>query len=244
MPTGLNLNDMYWHKPAPWEDYPKFLTFSEIQDPLGVLQDFYGVDWPQGQLLQLKEWCNLVISTKHYENKIFGSGHLLYIYELNVKLLEGLYLLLLANLNVVPRPEKISDEQLNQEKEEWYWFPDNLTKEELADPFIPVKAAFKKIKLQQYRECLSEWIYAAFSYEPIDEYASTADVVLVFKHLKKLYAAAWLINQRHRENPVLKQKYREKNKTYPGNDAPEDDQEAGRDIITKAKPSTNAPNSG
>ncbi|WP_419700279.1 hypothetical protein [Mucilaginibacter sp. NFX135] len=223
---------MYSDKPAPWDHYPKFLRFSEVQNPLNVIRDFYSYDFPKGHFKQLKKWRNLVITAKHYKNKMFGPENLLYIYELHVKLIEGLYLLLLAYQDAFPRPKMISVEQLDKEREEWSWFPDNLTKAELADPYIPVKAAFKKIKLQKFRDHLSIWIYAALTKGPVDESVSPADVITVYEHLNKLYASAWLINQRNREKPVLKMEYREENKTHPGNDDPEDSLKVVSDIAS------------
>jgi hypothetical protein len=148
----FNADSMYRDKYAPWDHYPKFLRFSELHDPLAVIDDFYSYDCPKGHFKQLKNWRYFVVSFKHYKNKRFGPGNLLGVYELNVKLLEGLYLLLLEHRNTFPRPNKITEKQLEMERAEWHWFPDNLKKEELLDPFLPVQTAFKEIRPQMFRD--------------------------------------------------------------------------------------------
>jgi hypothetical protein len=57
-------------------------------------------------------------------------------------------------------------------------------------------------------------------------------VISVYEHLSKLYAAAWLINQRNREKPLMKAEYRKENKTHPENEVSEDAQEVIFDTVS------------
>jgi hypothetical protein len=194
---------MYCGKYAPWEHYPKNLRFSEIQHPLTVIKEFYYRDWPDGHFEDLKKWRYFVINDKNFHDERFGPGELLGTYEANLKLLEALHLLYMENRDA-GCSIKIDEKRLNEERQQWYWYPENLSPKELADPYFAIKRVFKKIKPQQFRDYLNDWLNFALSTSAVDETMSTSEILLVYKSVKKLYSAAWLIRQREADKPVLK----------------------------------------
>ena len=194
---------MYCGKYAPWEHYPKNLRFSEVQYPLTVVNHFFDLDWPKGHFENLKTWRYFVINYESFQHERFGPGKLFDTYEATLKLLEALHLLYLDNEDD-DRSVATSDKQVNEEKQLWYWFPEKLSPEELKNPYIAIKRVFKEIKPQQFRDYLNEWIHFALSTHAVEDSMSMNEIILVYKSIKKLYSAAWIIRQRKSDNPTLK----------------------------------------
>jgi hypothetical protein len=194
---------MYCGKYAPWEHYPKNLRFSEVQYPLTVVNQFFDLDWPKGHFENLKTWRYYVINYESFNHERFGPGKLFDTYEATLKLLEALHLLYLDNEDD-DRSVATSDKQVNEEKQLWYWFPEKLSPEELMNPYIAVKRVFKEIKPQQFRDYLNEWIHFALSTNAVEDSMSMNEIILVYKSVKKLYSAAWIIKQRETDKPTLK----------------------------------------
>ncbi|WP_162276937.1 HEPN domain-containing protein [Mucilaginibacter pedocola] len=194
---------MYCGKYAPWDHYPKTLRHDEVQNPFGVLVDFFSADFPKGHRKQLKRWRKYAIGKEHYDDKKFGPGNLVFTYKINLNLLEAMYMLLLE-YEFAWKHEKILEEQLVDEKAAWRSFPKNLSKEELLDPFIAIKKIFKDFSLPEYRDHLEEWFQEALFIRHTYERMDPAEVIKVYDNLRRLYAAAWLIYQRNRKEPVLK----------------------------------------
>lgn len=194
---------MYCGKYAPWEHYPKNLRFSEVQYPLTVVNQFFDLDWPKGHFEDLKTWRYYVINYESFKHERFGPGKLFDTYEATLKLLEALHLLYLDNEDD-DRSVATSDKQVNEEKQLWYWFPEKLSPEELMNPYIAVKRVFKEIKPQQFRDYLNEWIHFALSTHAVEDSMSMNEIMLVYKSVKKLYSAAWIIRQRESDKPTLK----------------------------------------
>jgi HEPN domain-containing protein len=200
-----------WHKSkhmdfrtfAPWEHYPKTLSQKEIENPLMVVEDFFSSDSLEGHAKRLKEWRYFVINNKVYTNDRHGPGTLLYLYDLNLKILEAIYLLLMRDQNTFGN-EKVPEEQLGQEKEEWRYFPKNLSAKELLYPYKAIKKVFKKISPQQYREYLHEWVHQAFYNRADNESLYASEVITVYENLLKVYSAAWMIFQRDTDRTQLK----------------------------------------
>lgn len=197
---------MYCGKYVPWEHYPKTLRHSEIQNPLSVIADFYSAGSVKDHRRDLKEWRDRVIDDKYFNDKRHGPGTLLFTCELNLKLLEAAYLLLLNYNQTFWRRKKLEASQLAEEKESWIYFPNNLSEEELLNPYLAIKKIFKKIKPQMYRDYLHEWLHAALSTSPIDESVMPGEVIAVYENILKLYAAAWLIYQRETQEVRLTDK--------------------------------------
>jgi HEPN domain-containing protein len=102
--------------------------------------------------------------------------------------------------------KKLEESQLAEEKETWVYFPNDLSTEELLNPYITIKKIFKKIKPQMYRDYLQEWLHAALYTSPIDETVMPGEVITVYENILKLYAASWLIYQRETKEVELKDK--------------------------------------
>lgn len=194
---------MYCGKYAPWEHYPKTLRYSEIQNPLCVIADFFSAGGVIDHRRDLKEWRDRVIDEKYFNGKRHGPGTLLFTCELNLKLLEAAYLLLLDYKETSWQRNKLEAGQLAEEKETWIYFPNNLSEEELLNSYLAIKKIFKKIKPQMYRDYLHEWLHAALSTSPIDETVMLGEVITVYENILKLYAAAWLIYQRETQEARL-----------------------------------------
>ncbi|MBD1365364.1 HEPN domain-containing protein [Mucilaginibacter sp. ZT4R22] len=196
---------MYSGKYAPWDHYPKTLRHDEVQNPFGVLIDFFSADFPKGHRKQLKRWRKYAIGKEHYDDKKFGPGNLVFTYKINLNLLEAMYLLLLE-YEFAWKREKLPEEQLVNEKAAWRSFPKNLSKEELLDPFVAVKKIFKAFSLPEYRDHLDEWFQEALFIRHTNERMDPAEVIKVYDNLRRLYAAAWVIYQRNRKEPVPREK--------------------------------------
>ncbi len=194
---------MYCGKYAPWEHYPKNLRFSEVQYPLTVVRHFFDLDWPKGHFEQLKTWRYYVVNYESFNHERFGPGKVFDTYEATLKLLEALHLLYHEKQDN-NRAIVTSKKQVNEEKQLWYWFPENLSAEEITNPYLAIKRVFKEIKPQQFRDYLNEWIHFALSTYAVDESMTANELLLVYKSVKKLYSAAWIIRQRESNKPTLK----------------------------------------
>lgn len=197
---------MYCGNYAPWEHYPKTLRHSEIQNPLSVIADFFSAGSVKNHRRDLKEWRDCVIDDKYFNDKRHGPGTLLFICELNLKLLEAAYLQFLNYKENSWSHATLEESQLAEEKETWDYFPNDLTTEELLNPYIAIKKIFKKIKPQMYRDYLQEWLHSALYTNPVDENMMPGEVIAVYENLLKLYAASWLIYQRETSKVELKDK--------------------------------------
>jgi hypothetical protein len=191
--TGrFNSNCMYNRKHLPWENYPKKLRHQEIVNPLVVLTDFFSVDFMDGHCRKLKRWRYYVTLDRAYKDKRHGSGSLLFTYDLNIKLLEAAYLL---HYNTEKKRTAVDEKQMAAEREAFSDYPENLSLKELIDPYRVLRAIFSSLDLQQYRDHLHDWLYSAL-YKNGDEELSEKEISTVYKNIRKLYSAAFLIYQR------------------------------------------------
>jgi hypothetical protein len=187
---------MYFGKYAPWEHYPKTLRYFEIQNPLSVIAEFFSAGTVKNHRKDLNEWRAYVVSNKHFNDKQQGPGTLLYTCELNLKLLEAAYLKLLDYQEMSWKYKVPEESQLDKEKTSWVYYPDNLSTEELLNPYLAIKRIFKKIKPQMYRDYLHDWLHAALHNNPIDEDITPGEVITVYENMLTLYDATWLFHQR------------------------------------------------
>src|ERR1700753_1312451 len=162
----FNLKLMYYRNYAPWEHYPKTLAYEEIMDPLSVIEDFFSCDTIKGHCRRLREWRYYAINDKYYNDERGGPGPLLFIYDMNLKLLEAVHLLFCDYQNNYFLRRKPSDEQLQTGKANWAYFPKNLSRKELLEPYKAVKKVFKQMGPQHYRDCLHEWLHSALYRKP------------------------------------------------------------------------------
>jgi hypothetical protein len=214
MEAGVTKLVMYCGVYAPWDHYSKFLRQSEVRDPFIPLKGFFDANDVEGHIAKLKRWRHYVVSFEHYNHERFGPGNLLYDYELNVRLVESLYLLLLDNQEPSFDKEKITEQQLTSEKKNWSWYPGDFSQKELLNPYRVIKAAFNEIQPEAFRDHLWEWINAALSTSAIDECVSPGEIITVYEHLIKMYSAAWLIFQRKTNKPFLKEKPATENEAF------------------------------
>jgi HEPN domain-containing protein len=195
---------MYNGTYAPWEHYPKTLRQYEVENPMAVVLDFFSADSVKGHGKRLKEWRYYVVNDEHYDEKRHGPGALLFIYDLNLRILEAMYLLWVHYKNFSYQRKQLTEEQLVNEKEQWAFYPKNLSLAEQLEPYKAVKKVFKKIKPQEYRDQLHEWSHVALYKNTDVESIYAGDVITVYENLKKLYSAAWMICQREGGRPQLK----------------------------------------
>ncbi|WP_419699845.1 HEPN domain-containing protein [Mucilaginibacter sp. NFX135] len=195
---------MYNGTYAPWEHYPKTLRHYEVENPMSVVVDFFSADSVKGHGRRLKEWRYYVVNDEHYDEKRHGPGTLLFIYDLNLRILEAMYLLLLNYKNFSYQRKQLSEEQLEEERKQWEYYPKNLSLKEQLEPYKAVRKVFKKIKPQEYRDQLHEWSHVALYNNADDEALYAGEVITVYENLIKLYSAAWLICQREGGHPQLK----------------------------------------
>ena len=204
MEAGVKKSIMYNGTYAPWEHYPKTLRHYEVENPMSVVVDFFSADSVKGHSKRLKEWRYYVVNDEHYDEKRHGPGTLLFIYDLNLRILEAMYLLLLNYKNFSYQRKQLTEEQLEEEKEQWEYYPKNLSLKEQLEPYKAVKKVFKKIKPQEYRDQLHEWSHVALYNNADVEALYAGEVITVYENLIKLYSAAWLICQREGGRPQLR----------------------------------------
>jgi hypothetical protein len=188
---------VYSGKIAPWEQYPKILRFEDVQNPLLVIQDFFATTGPKEHRRKFKEWRQYVNSRDYYNDHSCGPGALLLIHDNNIGFMEALHLLLweVKNNNSLGW-SSVTEERLGRERHEWSYFPSNLTYKELIDPYQALNKCFKRIKPQQYRDCLHQWLYMALCNEINDIVMKPDELIKVYENMLRLYSAGWLIYQR------------------------------------------------
>ena len=111
---------------APWEHYPKTLTHDEMMNPLSVVEDFFTCESVKGHSRRLKEWRHYAVNDAYYNDEKWGPGPLLFIYTQNLKLLEAVFLLLCDHRNMGYRRQIATEDQLQEERANWEFFPKNL----------------------------------------------------------------------------------------------------------------------
>jgi hypothetical protein len=211
MQAGIYCVNMYFEEIAPWENYPKNLNFKEIQNPLLVLDEFFG-DWMETHIEQLSKWRKYVLSGKVYRDKRQGPGSLVFTSVQNLRLLEACYLLLYSYHYTYGKQNRVTAQTLETGREQWAYFPNNLSEVELLNPYKVLKNMFKKVGPEDYRINLKEWLYFALYPQPIDEGELSLSIADVYDSMRKLYSAAWVIHQVEGKQPLLKAEFR---KTRP-----------------------------
>lgn len=187
---------MFFGKYAPWENYPKNLRHFEVVNPLVVISDFFSANLLSGHYKVLKKWRRYILKDKVYKDKRHGPGSLFFTYDMNVRLLEAAYLPCYNDRIAKNEKVIVSAIELEAERKLWDDFPVNLSCKAMYDPYQAVKKVFRKILLQQYRDYLHEWLYAALYITGGNDELEADEIKLVYENLLKLYSVAWLIYQR------------------------------------------------
>jgi len=186
---------MYYDKTTPWERLPKYLHFDELQDPVLVIHDFFSSGELKDHRKDLKKWLFYVVNEQCYVDKRHGAGSLIFVYDLNLKLIEALFLLSDVYSGKQGKGT-MSAEVLEQAKQQGITFPKNLSRKELLSPCKAINKCFRKMDIQQYRSSLHEWLRVALYYRAADESLPAGEILTVYHNLLRLYSAAWLIYQR------------------------------------------------
>jgi hypothetical protein len=191
-----------------WDEYPKLLSFQQIQDPLSVIREFYSGTWLKENLKNIKEWRYYVVNAKQYKNE-HGASVLLFTSEELMSLLEACYLLsMVYSDRTIRHKRQLTDKEVDTARIEWKYFPENLSKEEFKNPYKVLEKAFKKTALATYRDYLKDWLHAALSKKAIDETMTAGEIILVYDSLRKISSAAYIIFQTETPNPHLKPEFK------------------------------------
>src|ERR1700754_2032998 len=180
---------------APWEYYPKNLYFEEVQNPYVVLNEFFG-SWPDSHKRELKQWKKVAVGNTYFKGKPHGPAELLFTWEQVIRLIEACYLLWITRkISNLQKEDLITRELLEKAKEKWIYFPDDLSEQELLNPYLVLKEIYKYMSVQKYRDHLKDWLYAALYNHPLDDERILSEMKRVYHNLCRLYSAAWMIQQ-------------------------------------------------
>lgn len=193
-----------------WDEYPKLLSFQQIQNPMSVIREFYSGTWPKENLKNIKEWRYYVVNFKQYKNE-HGASVLLFTSEEILSLLEACYLLsLVYSDRTIRHKRQLTDKDVETARIEWTYFPKNLSKDEFKNPYKVLEKAFKQIGLATFRDYLKYWLHAALSKKAIDETMTAGEIIMVYDNLKKISSAAFIIFQTETLNPHLKPEFKKR----------------------------------
>ncbi|SDP99681.1 HEPN domain-containing protein [Mucilaginibacter sp. OK268] len=191
---------------APWEHYPKNLYFEEVQNPYLVLNQFFG-SWPDTHKKDLKQWRKAVTADTYFKGKPHGPGELLFISEQVVRLVEACYLLWVSYKGGHRHENLLTPKLLEKARQEWIYFPDDLSEQELLNPYKILKKTYKDINVQRYRDHLKYWLYGAMYNRPIHDDEVITQMKTIYRNLSQLYDAAWVIQQTEGIRTLIKHKY-------------------------------------
>ncbi|WP_454803169.1 HEPN domain-containing protein [Mucilaginibacter phyllosphaerae] len=193
-----------------WDEYPKTLSFQQIQNPLIVIREFFSGTWPKENLKNIKEWRYYVVNSKQYKNQ-HGASVLLFTSEEILSLLEACYLLsLVYSDRTIRHKRQLTDKEVETARIEWNYIPKNLSREEFKNPYKVLEKAFKQIGLATYRDYLKYWLHAALSKKAIDETMTAGEIIMVYDSLRKISSAAFIIFQTETPNPHLKPEFKKR----------------------------------
>lgn len=174
-----------------WANCPINLSPSEIENPFIVIDDFFSADDLQGHRAYLEKWRDRVISPGYYVDLKGSPSGLLWRHELNIRLIEGVALLLessnFALLTHIPAIDS------HENKQEIAFVRTKLNESEISNPLLVVNAFFQERPVSWYREQLQEWLRYGLSINAAKEFVNSPELITVYENLQKLYCAVWLL---------------------------------------------------
>jgi len=175
-------------------DHSFKIIISQLNSAQDSISTFFDSGLPNEHRKDLKKWRHFVINEEQYNGR-HGAAHVFTQYEENVQLIEAAHTLLKYQ-QALSTFVIVNEADIIREKTEWDFFPTNLSKHTLLNPFQVIKKIFKKITIKQYKDLLHEWLHMALSNKAAGETLTPKDVIVVYENLRLLYAATWLIHQR------------------------------------------------
>ncbi len=171
--------------------------YDQIENPNETLKDFFMHNDLQAHLKQLKKWRNVVQTNAYFEIDTFSSP--IYEHKMMCNLINAAYALKLradkqtndlSNLSV-----KDQEKYLNHECLSLATYTKHLSTAELIDPFLVINSFFESFSIAFYHQQLYDWLTIGMSPNVISE--DKPLVTLIYKNLRKLIEACWLIYKRH-----------------------------------------------
>ncbi|MBB6108709.1 hypothetical protein SAMN05421821_10256 [Mucilaginibacter lappiensis] len=166
----------------------------KLSAAFNFLDDFFDSGLPKEHRKDLKKWRFHVINDEQYNGR-HGAGHVFLVYEETIQLIEIAHTLMGHN-EISTAAIDVTEDDIEQEKMDWIYFPTNLSQKELVDPFKTIEIFFESTTVDQYKDLLHEWLRVALSNKAALEMLSAKEIIDVYDKLRKLYSAAWLIHQR------------------------------------------------
>jgi HEPN domain-containing protein len=156
-----------------------------------VIDDFFSADDLDGHIKYLAKWRDRVINPGYYVDLKGSPSGLLWRHELNLKLVEGVALILessnFALLTDIPAIDT------NENKQEVALVKTKLNESEISNPLMVLIAFFQERTVGWYREQLQEWLRYGLSMNAAKEFVNSPELIIVYENLQKLYAAVWVL---------------------------------------------------
>ncbi|MFB0498739.1 HEPN domain-containing protein [Mucilaginibacter sp. OAE612] len=214
---------MYFRHYVPWEHYPKNLYFEEIQNPYAAFSEFFFfADHPCFEKTQLTKLKESALSDDYYIGER-GPGELVYSVRQWFRLIEACHVLWTTRkIDCVDEgPDIITFEELQEAKQQWAYFPNDLYEKELLNPFFALTKVYEEIGVELYRDHLQQWLYAALQDYELNNESIILKMESIYNNLCKLHSAAWLLNQIESGYPYESKKYKSRdNDTVSTEDHP------------------------
>jgi hypothetical protein len=175
-------------------DHSFKIIISQLNSAQDSISAFFDSGLPNEHRKDLKKWRHFVINDEQYNGR-HGAAHVFTQYEENVQLIEAAHTFLNYQ-QALSDCVNVNEGDIIREKTEWDYFPTNLSKKLLLNPFLVIEKFFKNITIEQYKDLLNEWLRIALSNKAAGETLTPKDVIVVYDNLRILYAATWLIHQR------------------------------------------------
>ncbi|WP_129713932.1 hypothetical protein [Pedobacter sp. SYP-B3415] len=143
---------------------------------------------------------NLLLQKYCYkEQKNIIPSHMLYQYELTMKLLETALLLKnrkLGSTGISKRKPDIINWFINRERKRLQYYPSHLEPKEIIKPARVFKSIFDTYDLTYYNRVFRNWLYDALSDKFMEKSLTKTEVLYVYDRLVKLYEVMWLVHNR------------------------------------------------